>query len=39
MLGPILFAAAGAITLGVVPATAVFLQIVEAIVANVGVVL
>jgi NADH-quinone oxidoreductase subunit L/multicomponent Na+:H+ antiporter subunit D len=38
MLGPILAAAAGAVALGVVPAGAVFLQIVELVAENVGVV-
>jgi NADH-quinone oxidoreductase subunit L/multicomponent Na+:H+ antiporter subunit D len=39
MLGPILAAAAGAVALGVVPATALFLRIVQQVVADVGVVL
>jgi NADH-quinone oxidoreductase subunit L/multicomponent Na+:H+ antiporter subunit D len=39
MLGPILAAAAGAVALGVVPATALFLRIVQRVVADVGVVL
>ncbi|MFC7133794.1 MULTISPECIES: cation:proton antiporter [Salinibaculum] len=38
MLGPILTAAAGAVALGVVPAAAVFLQIVQLVAENVGVV-
>ena len=37
MLGPILAAAAGALALGIVPATAIFLQIVEEVAINVGV--
>jgi multicomponent Na+:H+ antiporter subunit D len=39
MLGPILAAAAGALALGIAPALAIFLRIVEEIVANVGVML
>jgi NADH-quinone oxidoreductase subunit L/multicomponent Na+:H+ antiporter subunit D len=38
VLGPILAAAAGAVALGVVPAAALFLRIVRAVAANVGVV-
>jgi len=39
MLGPILASASGAVALGVAPATFVFLQIVQAVAENVGVVL
>jgi NADH-quinone oxidoreductase subunit L/multicomponent Na+:H+ antiporter subunit D len=39
MLGPILASASGAVALGVAPATLVFLQIVQAVAENVGVVL
>ncbi len=38
VLGPILVAAAGALALGIAPTTFVFLRIVEAVAANVGVV-
>ncbi len=39
MLGPILAAAAGAVALGVVPATALFLRIVQRVATDLGVVL
>jgi len=38
MLGPILTAAGGALALGIAPATFLFLQIVQAVAANVGVI-
>jgi NADH-quinone oxidoreductase subunit L/multicomponent Na+:H+ antiporter subunit D len=37
MLGPILAAATGALLLGIVPATALFLEIVQEVAINVGV--
>ena len=37
MLGPILAAATGALALGIVPATALFLEIVQEVAINVGV--